>query len=76
MDFNKTDESVYFPRKVIFFATCVPYTKNEGSTPSFLLFLQVVGMTRFELATSGPPDRCATGLRHIPIGVVFNVPRH
>ncbi len=23
-------------------------------------------MTRFELATSGPPDRCATGLRHIP----------
>ena len=25
-----------------------------------------VGMTRFELATSGPPDRCATGLRHIP----------
>ena len=26
----------------------------------------LVGMTRFELATSGPPDRCATGLRHIP----------
>lgn len=26
-----------------------------------------VGMTRFELATSGPPDRCATGLRHIPM---------
>ena len=25
-----------------------------------------VGMTRFELATSGPPDRCATGLRHSP----------
>ena len=24
-------------------------------------------MTRFELATSGPPDRCATGLRHIPL---------
>ncbi len=30
------------------------------------LFLLFVGMTRFELATSGPPDRCATGLRHIP----------
>ena len=27
----------------------------------------LVGMTRFELATSGPPDRCATGLRHIPL---------
>ncbi len=28
--------------------------------------VELVGMTRFELATSGPPDRCATGLRHIP----------
>ncbi len=32
-----------------------------------LTYLLFVGMTRFELATSGPPDRCATGLRHIPI---------
>ena len=31
--------------------------------------LSFVGMTRFELATSGPPDRCATGLRHIPFVV-------
>ncbi len=30
------------------------------------LSIYFVGMTRFELATSGPPDRCATGLRHIP----------
>ena len=30
----------------------------------------LVGMTRFELATSGPPDRCATGLRHIPLARV------
>ena len=29
-------------------------------------------MTRFELATSGPPDRCATGLRHIPSGFSFS----
>ena len=32
----------------------------------FLILFVLVGMTRFELATSGPPDRCATGLRHIP----------
>ena len=32
----------------------------------FLCVCIIVGMTRFELATSGPPDRCATGLRHIP----------
>ena len=25
-----------------------------------------VGMTRFELATTRPPDVCATGLRYIP----------
>ena len=27
---------------------------------------QLVGMTRFELATPRPPDVCATGLRYIP----------
>ncbi len=26
----------------------------------------LVGMTRFELATPRPPDVCATGLRYIP----------
>ena len=35
-------------------------------SPHSLSFGYIVGMTRFELATSGPPDRCATGLRHIP----------
>ena len=34
--------------------------------PPFSFSGYIVGMTRFELATSGPPDRCATGLRHIP----------
>ena len=38
--------------------------KRDGSLHPF--FSVLVGMTRFELATSGPPDRCATGLRHIP----------
>ena len=37
-----------------------------GDKKKSIELLFVVGMTRFELATSGPPDRCATGLRHIP----------
>jgi hypothetical protein len=28
--------------------------------------LYMVGATGFEPATTGPPDRCATGLRHAP----------
>ena len=35
------------------------HTKNKELTPScnLLVFFYFVGMTRFELATTGPPDR-------------------
>ena len=44
--------------------------KKEMKTFPFPSIL--VGMTRFELATSGPPDRCATGLRHIPLSLPYS----
>ena len=44
-----------------------PLAHKKTGTDWFLIFFVLVGMTRFELATSGPPDRCATGLRHIPL---------
>jgi hypothetical protein len=38
-----------------------------------LLYLPLVGMTRFELATPRPPDEYATRLRHIPNFVTAKV---
>lgn len=87
MDLTKTDESLYFPCKAIylkislFLYPAFAHIGNGIQKMKALTFIlqphkhnssEFVGMTRFELATSGPPDRCATGLRHIPIGVVFN----
>src|SRR3954468_7171555 len=35
-----------------------------------------VGTTGFEPATPGPPDRCATKLRHVPLPLTLSVDAH
>ena len=48
----------------------MPKSKKPVNTEFYELLLlkeiNLVGMTRFELATPRPPDVCATGLRYIP----------
>ena len=61
-------------RSILFFYNHCSLSNKFGETTAYKkemktfisISLVLVGMTRFELATSGPPDRCATGLRHIP----------